>query len=109
MSSRKTLGKQRNSFNGVFDNKFKEKFLVYFSKQFLKTTHFDFQGTHIFRVTGHSAYGIPFIYYCEAHLYLSLLGMDQEYDGAVAEVKNMQKQLDQYIEEQKNVLSCRVR
>ena len=35
--------------------------------------------------------------------------MDPEYDGAIAEVKNVQKQLDQYLEKQKDVLSCRVR
>ena len=35
--------------------------------------------------------------------------MDKEYDDAIAEIKETQKQLDQYLEKQKTVLGCRVR
>ena len=35
--------------------------------------------------------------------------MDPEYDYAVAAIKETQRQLDQYLEKQKELLSCRVR
>ena len=36
-------------------------------------------------------------------------GMDPEYDYAVAAIKETQRQLDLYLEKQKELLSCRVR